>query len=169
MASVLQLVALAGFIALMASAAIEDWRRLVIPNGLILGLLLLWPVRFATMPAATLVVGLEAAAAAVIVFACGCLLFSRGLVGGGDVKLFTAATLWVGAARFPTLLLLTGLLGGALSLLLLTPLGLRAAAAGRSLPQPRPAAAGGVWAAPVPYGAAIAGAALIVILLPVRG
>jgi prepilin peptidase CpaA len=168
MAPVVQLVAAAGFVGLMATAAVADWRRLVIPNGLVLGLLLLWPVRFATMPSATLVAALEAVAAALAVFACGCLLFSRGLVGGGDVKLFTAAALWAGTGRLPALLLLTGVLGGALSLLLLTPLGVRVAAARRGLEQPRPAVAGGVWAAPVPYGAAIAGAALIVFLLPAR-
>ena len=54
-------------------------------------------------------------------FVVGAILFSRGWLGGGDVKLLTAATLWVGPAGTPTLLLLTSVLGGGLALLWLMP------------------------------------------------
>jgi len=45
---------LAGFAGLMATAAWEDLRRLVIPNGLVLGLCLLWPFHVVTATPASL-------------------------------------------------------------------------------------------------------------------
>jgi prepilin peptidase CpaA len=96
-------------------------------------------------------------------------LFARGWLGGGDVKLLCAATLWAGPAGTPTLLLLTGVLGGALALFLLMPFGSQIAMAVRALlGQPSMSAERGL-ATPVPYGVAIAGAALIVILSPHLG
>ena len=108
----LHLIPLAGFAWLMATSAIEDFRRLIIPNGLILGLCLLWPLHVATAPMLPLGMAALAALCATAVFTAGALLFSRGLIGGGDVKLLAAATLWAGPAGTLTLLLLTALLGG---------------------------------------------------------
>lgn len=160
---------LAGFALLMAMAAVSDWRRLVIPNRLVAALGALWLLHYATT-APRLLAGLETAACAAAIFIAGALLFSRGLIGGGDVKLLSAAALWAGADRVAPLLLATGLLGGALSLLFLTPLGSRFAAArqGPALPPDAIAAASGAGTGrvPVPYGVAIAGAALIVTLPP---
>ena len=164
----LHLVPLAGFAGLMATAAFEDLRRLVIPNGLILGLCLLWPLHVATAPALTLASGGAAALCAGAVFFAGALLFSRGLIGGGDVKLLAAATLWAGPDATPSLLVLTGLLGGLLSLLFLTPLGAQLGAARPIVLAPAGAAAPGANPVPVlvPYGVAIAAAALIVTIPP---
>ena len=96
----------------MATAAFEDLRRLIIPNGLILGLCALWPVHVATAPALTLAAAGTASLCAAAVFIVGALLFSRGLIGGGDVKLLAAATLWAGPAATVSLLVVTSLLGG---------------------------------------------------------
>jgi prepilin peptidase CpaA len=164
MAPTLHVLTLAAFAALMATAAIEDLRRLVIPNRLILGLFVLWPVDLVVRPAVTLLEGVEAAAGALAVFLGGSLLYSRRLFGGGDVKLLTAAALWAGVAHLPGLLLLTGLFGGALSLLMLTPLGGQVGGMKRAASAERAAAAIAAGATPVPYGAAIAGAALFVTL-----
>ena len=155
----LHLVPLAGFAGLMLIAAVEDLRRLVIPNEVVLALCVLWPLQLAAAPTISLVGSAIAAVCAAAVFSAGALLFSRGLIGGGDVKLLTAATLWAGPGLTPALLIVTALLGGLLTLALLSPLALRAVFA--------PAAA--VSAAkrmPVPYGVAIAGAALIVTIPP---
>ena len=93
----LHLVPLAGFAGLMATAAFEDLhQRLVIPNGLILGLCILWPLHLATAPLPTLAASGGAALCAAAVFVAGAVLFSRGLIGGGDVKLLAAASLWAG-------------------------------------------------------------------------
>ena len=164
MASELHLATLAGYVALMAAAAIIDFRHLVIPNPVVLSLLLLWPAYLATIPAVLPSAAVTAIGSALAVFLVGAVLFARGIIGGGDVKLLSVATLWAGIDRIPALLLLTGLLGGVLSLFLLTPLGARITASQRTDPRPAGAAATGFGAGPVPYGVAIAAAAVIAIL-----
>ena len=79
----LHLIPLAGFAGLMATSAIEDFRRLIIPNGLILGLCVLWPFHVATAPMITLGAAGFAALCAAAVFLVSALLFSCGLIGGG--------------------------------------------------------------------------------------
>ena len=160
------LVPLAGFTGLMAMAAIEDCRRLIIPNGLTLGLCILWPAHVATAPTLTLATAVLAALCAAAVFLAGALLFSRGLIGGGDVKLLAAATLWAGPGGTLPLLVLTGLLGGLLCLLLLTPAGGLIATARPTLGDPSGEDPGRGAKLVVPYGVAIAAAALIVTIPP---
>ncbi len=170
MASGVQLIALFGFAGLMAAAAIEDVRRLVIPNPVIVALCALWPLRVATEAAPSLAAGLEAVAGAMVVFLVGALIFARGLMGGGDVKLFSAAALWTGPGRLGPLLALAGLFGGVLALACLTPLGARVGAWRSRAADPRQAVAGiGKSGTPVPYGVAIAAAALIVTIRPSLG
>jgi prepilin peptidase CpaA len=167
MSIALHLVPLAGFAGLMTMAAFEDFRRLIIPNAVPAGLCVLWPFHLATAPGLGLAAGAAAAGCAAAVFLAGALLFSRGLVGGGDVKLLAVATLWAGPAT-PSLLVLTGLLGGLLCLFVLTPLGQMAtAASGQAvLNRTGGAAANDKRPAVVPYGVAIAAAALIVTVPP---
>jgi prepilin peptidase CpaA len=159
------LVPLAGFAGLMATAAFEDLRRLIIPNGLILGLCALWPLHVVTAPVLTLAAAGTATLCAAAVFIVGALLFSRGLIGGGDVKLLAAATLWAGPAATVSLLVLTSLLGGLLCLLLLTPIGALIAAV-RPIVRDSGDPARGANPVLVPYGVAIAAAALIVTIPP---
>src|ERR1051326_3474865 len=102
-------IALPVFAAVMAIAAYQDFRRLVIPNLLPAILCVAWPVHFAAGP--SLFGALTAIGCALAVFIVGAALFARGFLGGGDVKLLTAATLWCGAAGTPSLLVLTGILG----------------------------------------------------------
>jgi prepilin peptidase CpaA len=162
----LHLIPLAGFAGLMATAAFEDFRRLVIPNGLILGLCVLWPLHFAAAPALTPSAGLAAIGCAAAVFGAGALLFARGLIGGGDVKLVAAAALWAGPGAMAALFVLTGLFGGLLCLLLLTPLGALLTPARRTASGPAAATANIASPVPVPYGVAIAAAALVVTIPP---
>jgi prepilin peptidase CpaA len=97
------------------------------------------------------------AAAAVLVVAFAC--FSRGWIGGGDAKLAAATVLWLGFNHLAEYLIYASLLGGALTLLLIQ---------FRALPMPH-ALLGREWAerlhrkdAGVPYGIALAVAALVV-------
>ncbi|MGA9430289.1 MAG: prepilin peptidase, partial [Xanthobacteraceae bacterium] len=97
------------------------------------------------------------AAAAVLAVAFVC--FARGWIGGGDAKLAAATALWLGFANLFTYLVYASLLGGALTLLIVQ---------FRTLPLPR-LLAGREWAerlhsqgAGVPYGVALAAAALLV-------
>jgi prepilin peptidase CpaA len=159
-----RLVWLAGFAGLMIAAAISDFRHLIIPNRLVGGLCVLWLLDLETASHASTVSTLAAigCAAAVIVF--GAVLFSRGWIGGGDVKLLAAAALWAGAGAFPPLLLLTGLLGGLLALFFLTPLGARITAARDARSVRASARNPRMRGTPVPYGVAIAAAGLLVTL-----
>lgn len=163
MAIVAHSVWLAGFTALMIGAAIVDLRRLVIPNPLIGGLCVLWLLDIGTGSQA-ISAALATVGCATAVFVGGAVLFSRGLIGGGDVKLLAAASLWAGADAVPPLLVMTALFGGVLALFFLTPLGARITArrAGAA------STGGGSVArrAPVPYGIAIAAAALAATLRP---
>jgi prepilin peptidase CpaA len=150
------------FILMMATAAFEDFRRFIIPNPVTLGLCILWPLYFAAAP--SLAAALAAIGCGAAVFVVGALLFARGFVGGGDVKLLAAAALWAGPAGIASLLLLTGFLGGVLALFLLIPAGSRTAARARAvLGQSTPASTAPRY---VPYGIPIAIAAVIVVLSP---
>jgi prepilin peptidase CpaA len=151
----LSLLATALFAAPLCLAAVTDLQSLRIPNPIPLGLAALFPV-------AVVLTGGQPdwfahVATAVIAFAAGCFLFSRGWLGGGDVKLLAAVTLWYGTNRLPDLLFAIALCGAVLSLVVLA---LRASGAAEWLPQ---------WGAlrriatgrQVPYGIAIAAGALI--------
>jgi prepilin peptidase CpaA len=167
MSLTLHLVPLAGFAGLMAMAAFEDFRSLIIPNVVPAGLCLLWPLHLLTAPGMGLAAGAAAAGCAAGVFLAGAMLFSWGLIGGGDVKLLAAATLWAGPAGTPALLVLTGVFGGLVCLFVLTPLGQIATAASGQIGLAREGgAANGKRRAVVPYGVAIAAAALVVTIPP---
>lgn len=146
------------FPALMAFAASSDLLTMTISNKLSLslagGFFLL--VIMTSMGIAAIGMHL-AAAALVLVIAFG--LFTRGWIGGGDAKLAAATALWFGFGHLLDFLVYASLLGGALTLLLIQ---------FRKLPLPDLLArqhwimrlhetGGGV-----PYGIALAAAALIV-------
>lgn len=140
-------------------AAASDAMTMRIPNMLVLYLLAGFALSLTVSQpgwgdlAASLAVGGA-------ILAVGLLLFARGWMGGGDVKLLAVTGLWLGPAATPALLILTALAGGVLTLALLA---CHAFGAHRR--------AGGKFAAfqdPVgrlPYGIAIATAAIAVVLL----
>ncbi len=49
----------------------------------------------------------------------GFLLFARGYLGGGDVKIIAAAALWLGSEHFGPFLIFTAIYGGLLSVIIL--------------------------------------------------
>lgn len=96
----------------------------------------------------------------VAVFLVGALLFARGLLGGGDVKLAAACALWMGPT-LPTFLVFMMILGGAITVVLLAlRYGLMVAKLYvpqlQEMPLPKILTCG----EGVPYGIAIAGAGL---------
>ena len=146
------------FPALMAFAASSDLLTMTISNRLSLalagGFFLLTLATGMSLAA----VGMHLAAATlVLVFAFG--FFSQGWIGGDDAKLAAATALWFGFDHLLDYLIYASLFGGALTLALIQ---------FRYLPLPAPLArqpwilrlheAGGG----VPYGIALAAAALIV-------
>jgi prepilin peptidase CpaA len=101
-------------------------------------------------------VGLALACSAVV-FGAGAAAFAAGALGGGDVKLLAAASLFAGLGLISDFLLVTALVGGALggAVLVGAPIGLPAPAADatvrtrlrRGLPYGPAIAAGGLWVA----------------------
>src|SRR4051794_41205399 len=138
----------------MAVAAFEDFRRLTIPNLLPVLLCAAWPLYVAAAP--TLGGVLSAVGVALAVFLAGAVLFARGWLGGGDVKLLSAATLWAGASQTLGLLLVTGVLGGVLALIVWSPFG-RFALSARSLFGRPGSAEGSGSAVPGAPGGAVTG------------
>jgi len=95
---------------LLAWAALSDLLTLRIPNRVPLSLLALYPPYLALSPDP--MVGLSALGIAALVFAIGFFCFTRGWMGGGDVKLMAVGALWAGPALIPEFLIVTSLLGG---------------------------------------------------------
>ncbi|QXQ04955.1 prepilin peptidase [Sphingosinicellaceae bacterium] len=88
--------------------------------------------------------------APVLMFAFGLLAFSRGWLGGGDVKLMTALAGWSGVFQLPILFFAISLCGGVLAVVLLLA---RHGAAFAGVQGPRLLGRG----EPLPYAVAIAG------------
>jgi prepilin peptidase CpaA len=146
------------FPAAMAFAASTDLFTMTISNrvSLILAAGFLGLAALDAMPAAE--IGNHLAAGFVVLAVCF-VFFYRGWIGGGDAKLAAATALWLGWAHLYEYLLYASLLGGVLTLLILE---FRKC----SLP---PALANQPWvvrlhepAGGVPYGIALAAAALLV-------
>lgn len=119
---------MAGFVALLFAAGWSDLLKLRIPNAIPLAIVLLFAVetffgsRFAD-PYGHLQAMLLALAVLVP-------LFALDMLGGGDVKLLAAVTLWLGMSKLALLLIGVGMAGGLFALIWL---GLRWLA-GRTLP-----------------------------------
>lgn len=143
---------------LMAYAAASDLLTMLIPNRISLALVAGFAVLACTGLMSVEEIGLHLGAAAlVLTVTFG--LFAFGVIGGGDAKLAAATALWLGFDGLVDYLLVASLLGGGLTLAIL---------AARSHPLPQAAArlpfvlhlhdakTG------IPYGIALAGAALLV-------
>jgi prepilin peptidase CpaA len=142
---------------LLALAAVLDLLTFRIPNKLTLGLagafLLVAP--FSGLGATGF--GMHVAAGGLTLLV-GMLLFAPGWIGGGDAKLLAAVSLWFGFEHLLEFTLLAAVLGGALGLAVLM-----------YRRSPVPAFPSQEWAvrlhdrkAGIPYGVALAGAALLI-------
>ena len=142
----------------MVYAALTDLTTMTIRNSLVLVLLAAYAVLAPLAGFTPQEIGLSAAVAAGTLLV-GFLFFARGWIGGGDAKLAAVTVLWFGADHTPAYLVYTALFGGAFTLLILR---------FRALVLP-------VWlmnrpwvarlhaqGASVPYGVAMAVAALVV-------
>ena len=139
--------------AVLAIAAVNDVRVRKIPNWTVLAAMALFIPWAVVHP---LPWDGWALAAAVIAFAVSFGLYSAGLVGAGDSKLFTAVALFGGLGDLPMLAFATALVGGliALASLLLRPTRALVMAKLRGK---------GDFGPGVPYGVAIAAAAALVV------
>jgi Flp pilus assembly protein protease CpaA len=105
---------LAGLLALLILSALIDLRERRIPNWLTGGIAALYPIYVLVSPSPTAWLGALAVTFAVFLF--GLVLFARQVVGGGDVKLIAAITLWAGIDHLAMFALVTSLVGGGLAL-----------------------------------------------------
>jgi prepilin peptidase CpaA len=146
--------------AALAWGAVTDIRTYIIPNAVPLIIAIAY---VAAAPAFPLPLAAGGLLTGLGVLALGLVLFTRGWMGGGDVKLFAALALWAGPSQISSLLIVTCLGALALAGLMLSPLR-------RLLPQASPdavALAGGQSALrqPMPFGVAIAAGGLYVLAL----
>jgi prepilin peptidase CpaA len=146
------------FPALMAFAASSDLLTMTISNKVSLALAAGFLVLALAIGMSPAEIGMHAAAAAVVLVV-AFVFFTRGWVGGGDAKLAAATSLWFGFDHLLPYLVDAALLGGLLTFLMIN---------FRLLPLPAVMAR---WAwlarlhekgAGVPYGIALAAAALLV-------
>lgn len=105
------------FPAALAWAAVSDGVRYEIPNAVPLTLLAGFALIAYSSAVPWAVAGRHLAAGSVV-FAGGALLFHFSFLGGGDVKLLSASSLWVGWSGLFPFLLLTAFIGGAFAVLL---------------------------------------------------
>jgi prepilin peptidase CpaA len=136
---------------LLLSAGIEDARTREIANWKNIVIALLaplwwWAHGMALWPEIAIQVGI-----ALLVFAFFAGAFALGQMGGGDVKLIGALALWLPVVPLVWMLVIMSLLGGALTLLLVAEKWIRRG--GKPLE--------------IPYGVAIAIAALLVLREPI--
>lgn len=149
---------LALFPAAMAFAAISDLLTMRISNRLSLGLALaFFVVAFLVgMPLAQ--VGNHVAASAAVLAVCFA-FFAMGWIGGGDAKLAAATALWLGFTHLPQYLFLAAIVGGVLTVTLLS---FRRWPLPESLAETRWIARLHSANVGVPYGIALAAAGLMV-------
>ncbi len=113
----IELAAPFAFVALLAFAAGCDIATMTIPNWLSIALAALFPVVAAISGAPLAEIGAHVGFGAAVLFA-GFVLFSLGVLGGGDAKLIGAAAVWTGAAAFLDFVTAMALAGGALAIAL---------------------------------------------------
>ena len=107
------------FPALVVVAALKDATSFTIPNWISLALIAAFLPVALISGASWGAIGL-CLATGVGALALGMGMFAAGWIGGGDAKLFAAASLWLGWPATMTFMLTTGLAGGALTLGLLS-------------------------------------------------
>lgn len=157
----------ASFLLLVSGAAVTDIRHRRVPNALALALLASGAV--AAVAGAVPARGVVAAFAGTVVgFALWFPFWWRGLLGAGDVKLFAAASAWIGPSLAWRSAMLAALLGGAMSALIISARGLTRAYAARRGAERSGIAAPRDIPATVPYAVPMAIALLWSMLWPDR-
>jgi prepilin peptidase CpaA len=94
---------------LLLTAAYTDFRFFKIPNRIVASILILYPAYVVSSPE-NVAWGASLMAAGVL-FVAGLFLFRFGAMGGGDVKLLVAVSLWSGFENYLTMMVVTACVG----------------------------------------------------------
>lgn len=154
---------------LLMWAAVSDLRCYLIPNRICLAIVALYPIYWLAGYMGGIPVDWSGGVlAAALVFGLGFIVFSMGLVGGGDVKLASAVALWTGPNWLVVFVLIVGLAGGLLSIGIisaraLTIMRMPADVRAVTYPYGRFGTFRAILKTPAPYGAAIAFGGLFII------
>jgi prepilin peptidase CpaA len=155
-------VVLAGYAALMLAAAVTDPLSFRIPNWLTAALAVLFVV--AALVARPELDWFGHLAAGLLVFALGAVCFHLGWLGGGDVKLMAAGSLWLGLGHLLPYLTVVSILGGVLTLTLMLVRVLLASATAALGHQPGKALPAVLLRGErIPYGVAIAAGSMLML------
>jgi prepilin peptidase CpaA len=146
--SILHMLPLAVFAGLVLLAAEQDIREQRIANRLNLALALLAPAHWL---GGTLLAAGGALALGASVLLLGAIAFNYGWIGGGDVKMLAATSLWVGLDGVTILIAVAAVAGGVGAFMALL-IRLRKTSLGHAI------------RAPMPYGPAIAVGALVAVI-----
>lgn len=158
--ALLQAGCLVAFVSLLVAAGWQDLRTMRIANGVSLSVasaFALWAAAGLSLGAISLHAVGMAVVCAVGVFALGTVAFAAGALGGGDVKLLSAASLFAGPSLLIDFLLIASVTGGAMALAMLAGVPIGPIAVGRggtararlrsALPYGPAIAVGGLWVA----------------------
>ena len=96
---------IAVFAAVLVAAAVSDFRFFRIPNSLVLSILVLYPAHVIASPKA--VPWIYALVFAFVILAIGAGFFAAKMMGGGDVKLIAAVSLWAAPQHLVSFFLIT--------------------------------------------------------------
>ncbi len=140
-----QIILLALLAALLVTAIVTDLRSRTIANRLNLAVALLGLAWWVASGLSVAGAGLQLAGAALMLLLFG-LAFALGMMGGGDVKLIAALALWLPVGLLLKLIMLMSIGGGILTVAMLA---IKLARGSEERPE-------------IPYGVAIAGAALLI-------
>lgn len=152
-------IAVASFAAGMIYVAVSDVLTMTISDRLVLGLLAGFPVLAPLCGWSLEDMGFAFALALMTLFT-SIALFALGWIGGGDGKLLTVTVLWLGGNQVLDFLIITSILGGLCTMLILL---FRKCTPGAGLLRARWIARLHSPEAGVPYGVAIGAAALLVL------
>tara|TARA_B100001540_G_scaffold205822_1_gene181267 strand:+ start:5101 stop:5706 length:606 start_codon:yes stop_codon:yes gene_type:complete len=165
LATNMPLICITLFALTMVWALVSDVRAYLLSNRLCLTVAALYPLYIMSLwfnnaaPGGTdLLITLFIA---LIIFAVGVVLFARGIMGGGDVKLLPVVALWAGPTFVLPFLFITSIIGGLVTLFVLAQYGLKRSNFLKSSPDvnlPSPNMA----EIQVPYGVGIAAGGLFV-------
>ncbi len=145
-------------------AAVSDVRSFTIPNRLSLAIAALYPAYALLHPE---IDWLGALIVATAVLAVGFGLFAFNILGGGDAKLIAAIMLWAGTEYGLAFIVLTALFGGIQSIVFWLTHRIRAAGSLRMALVPN--LDEDFLKTSIPYGLAIAGGGLFVMLSRLKG